>query len=121
MGFKQVNQERLDNSGVASVLAYIEKSSKELELIFDLQFEKTNDDLDYCDIALLETDSGQLFMLKHYERAPGPKHTYIFGNERSKNPKRDLDEILEALTLNYSEVKLVHVDIIESVKSKLGT
>lgn len=114
MKFHQVPPERLDGSGVANPWGYILSTPDKLSLRYNITFESTYDDLDYCEEALLETDSGQLFMLKHYARSPGPKHTNIFGNERIKNPIREWNEIVAVLELAKDEIIAVPPALLES-------
>lgn len=114
MKFRPVPPERLDGSGVAEPWGYILSIPEQLSLRYNITFESTYDHLDYCEEAVLETDSGQLFMLKHYARAPGPKHTNIFGNERIKNPIQEWNEIVAVLELTKEEVVAVHPAILES-------
>ncbi|MCW5824907.1 MAG: hypothetical protein KIT34_19070 [Cyanobacteria bacterium TGS_CYA1] len=114
MKFRQVPPEGLDGCGVASPWGYILSTPEKLSLRYNITFESTYDDLDYCEEAILETDSGQLFMLKHYARAQGPKHTNIFGNVRIKNPIQEWNEIVEVLELTKEEVIAVHPAILES-------
>jgi hypothetical protein len=119
MGFKQLPDERFERSGIAAPFAYMFKPIEELEALLNIEFVHTFDELDYCDVALLETDEGLLFGLLHHKRAPVKNVVTILGNERSANPRQELEQFMNAIGMDYSEVIPCHEKIRDSLEEDI--
>lgn len=107
----QLSLDRLDNSGLDRLLAYFYETPAALEKRFGIKFEKTCDQLDYCEMAILETQKGNIFLFLHHERSPGDKYTKIVGNLKSSKPAEDLIEILSTLSMTYDEIIIPDEDL----------
>lgn len=115
MGFKQLPDERFEKSGIADYFAYMHKTPEELESLLGISFVHTCDDLDYCAVALLEIDNGLRFGLIHHKRAPGKALTTILGNERSTDPRGELEQILNEIGMDYTTVIACNEKIMDSI------
>lgn len=115
MSLKQLPDQKFENSGIARPYAYIYKTPLELESLLGIEFVHTYDELDYCDIALLEISNGLLFGLVHHKRAPGPPCTTILGHERSQHPREELEQFMKELGWTYGLVIPCYEKITDSI------
>jgi hypothetical protein len=80
---------------------------------YGLAFEA--DEHDGSTAALVQTDRGQQYMLLHHFESPDPG-TEVLASERSTEPERDLEDLLQALGIDAGLVtwKLSHDQAIAS-------
>lgn len=115
MGYKQLPDERFEKSGIARPYAYLDKNPEELEALLGIKFVDSFDDLDYCDIALLEINCGLLFGLLHHKRAPIKNLTTVLGHELSEHPREELEQLMEEIGWDYNLVIPCYEKITDSI------
>lgn len=77
-------------------VALLDDQPRRLESILPIKFERTRDDLDDLDGALLLSDRGTYFVLIYHLHAP-QKGVQIVINEKAENAEADLNEALRVM------------------------
>jgi hypothetical protein len=91
-------------------IAVINSSPADLQSRLGIEFERTFDDLDYVDTALLELPSGRRFALTRHAHAPEPG-TVIAAAQTDAADDLFLEEILNSLGIPRGDLSWVTPDI----------
>jgi hypothetical protein len=95
-GFSQVSIGSAPD-GTGRYVAFLEGTPELFSQILGISFERIRDHLDDLDAAQICTESGVYALLGFYINAP-KKGMDIYISEKSKSPKQDLEEVLEAIS-----------------------
>ncbi len=82
--------------GIARPVALLDATPESLAKALGITFERTRDDLDELDAALIQLDTGLFFALSYHLNAP-VKGVEIVNSEKSVTPYADLDLALSTL------------------------
>jgi hypothetical protein len=82
--------------GLAKAVVAFENAALEFEMAYGIQFERTEDQLDECDVAIVELQSGAKFALVSYLNHP-VKEVQLWIFEESASPREDLLEAVQSL------------------------
>lgn len=96
MNYTQIPLDEIPH-GLAQPIALLENTPSSIQQALEIRFERSRDDLDDLDAAILKSSDGFHLALIYHLNAP-IKGTEIRINERSKDPRGDLDKALRILS-----------------------
>jgi hypothetical protein len=101
--YRQIFNERIGKQIDACILI-LDISVEKAALLFGIQFELTEDELDINYAAGIELSSGDRFILRNYHRGPYPKKIEIHAEREAVNYFELVEKLISELNISEDSI-----------------